>query len=546
MIRNIITLTFLMFVLSSTILAQGQSESIVKYSNGRITTHHLKPNNSGFVLGVTENAGGIINEITIPGKGDVTDRLTDQYGRAGQSSLRDGAHRGKYNPTQAGFNERLGTFVKIRDKNGKVLPKNTTVGDKLVVGPFQLALWKADGDYDFTEYEGPKLPGRGTVHPRQFDDWYSDEDETKGGVLIKGDNGDSDSDGLVEGPEITHGDEVGSNFTYYGEYENIMNTGTGDSRIKTPVIRHYYEYRFDLGYNHAMSQFELGKIRPDARTSAGLPILNTASFTKASLENNTSLLKNNNYKTTKKDMTDVLTSWSIRMDTDKWEPKYRHVQRNNGKWEVQNRVGKVFRGNENYKELIILSENNNPNSTSGNSIGLYRPVNDINEYSVIGRDKRGNDIDGYKYNRQRSGTNFVNDNIERANGMSWTGFKNGLTYLLGKEALENGTYEVFRQDFYIFYGTTAEIKEAIKALEKQLEEEIITTVESEFSEDQLSVFPNPSNSGLFTINTNQNWEVYNYQGQLIKVGNGEGIDLNTHPKGIYLLKVNDQIIKLVH
>lgn len=54
------------------------------------------------------------------------------------------------------------------------------------------------------------------------------------------------------------------------------------------------------------------------------------------------------------------------------------------------------------------------------------------------------------------------------------------------------------------------------------------------------IAPNPSNTGLFTLqNTNEilAWRVYNSFGQTISVGEGNYIDLQTHPTGIYTLHI---------
>ena len=62
---------------------------------------------------------------------------------------------------------------------------------------------------------------------------------------------------------------------------------------------------------------------------------------------------------------------------------------------------------------------------------------------------------------------------------------------------------------------------------------------------QLSIFPNPSTSGEFSISQVANWEVYSNQGLNISSGNGTKIQLSNHPKGMYFLKVNGVLRKIV-
>ena len=72
---------------------------IISESDPRVTTHHLKSGSSGFQIGITSNGGGVINEVIIPGLGDIMGPASDMYGRAGQVAIRDASHGGRYNPT---------------------------------------------------------------------------------------------------------------------------------------------------------------------------------------------------------------------------------------------------------------------------------------------------------------------------------------------------------------------------------------------------------------------------------------------------------------
>ncbi|MCK4827447.1 hypothetical protein KA005_67585 [bacterium] len=78
-----------------------------------------------------------MNMLSLPGKEDIMDVVTDMYGRGGQSAMRDQLRSGRYNPTQAGFNETLGTPSEI-----------LAYPDSLIVTSRPCALWHGDGQYD--------------------------------------------------------------------------------------------------------------------------------------------------------------------------------------------------------------------------------------------------------------------------------------------------------------------------------------------------------------------------------------------------------------
>lgn len=65
----------------------------------------------------------------------------------------------------------------------------------------------------------------------------------------------------------------------------------------------------------------------------------------------------------------------------------------------------------------------------------------------------------------------------------------------------------------------------------------ITGMSDEMSiKDQLIAFPNPSSTGLFSLNKTTTWQVYSVQGRLVLKGIGDKVDLSTYPKGFFILK----------
>ena len=101
-----------------------------------------------FYIGLNDYGGGAITLVSLPAMGtspfilNTMGTESSQYGRMGQSDIRDSGHWGKYNPTQAGFNEGTGTECQITASPGK-----------RVVQPRGCALWYGDGAYDFIRWE---------------------------------------------------------------------------------------------------------------------------------------------------------------------------------------------------------------------------------------------------------------------------------------------------------------------------------------------------------------------------------------------------------
>lgn len=60
--------------------------------------------------------------------------------------------------------------------------------------------------------------------------------------------------------------------------------------------------------------------------------------------------------------------------------------------------------------------------------------------------------------------------------------------------------------------------------------------------------PNPSANGVFCLTTlpTQTWDVYSMSGQKVLTGTGSQVDLSSSPRGVYMLKVDQSIIKLLY
>ncbi|MWW23260.1 hypothetical protein [Algibacter lectus] len=476
----------LSIVTSVNVYSQNPPANIVLPSNPRVTTDMLTSGDNGFAIGITSNGGGVINKLIIPGitaksdnpDKDVSGPKADLYGRSGQMTFRDGAHSSKYNPTQAGFHERLGTRTTVETVN-----KNGTA-KKLIVGPFRLALWRADNGYDFTENE---IGDNGNGGKVVLKDPYNDDDklfldrttaDPKDEILIAGDNKVLDIDEIEEGLEITHTDEVGTPFTYYGTYEDMIGE-SGFTDASGSIIRHYYEARYYDEADHSLEQFRFGTIRADSKQDAGKPILKSDLFKNPA----TSLfpiplayLKDSGYKTDYKDLSNMSNAWNLRMDNDYWEPAFRFVFNQDTDTWVRTARGEkpkkpVFRSDTgNFKEIFMLTSEEDVDSDVGFALMLFRPKSVINDKQIVGR-KKVNGVWENIYELRRTFESYASESFLRipisatSRGMSTFGFRNRVDYLLNPDALVDGIREVYRAEYYIVYGTPKECLDNLAKIE---------------------------------------------------------------------------------
>lgn len=64
-------------------------------------------------------------------------------------------------------------------------------------------------------------------------------------------------------------------------------------------------------------------------------------------------------------------------------------------------------------------------------------------------------------------------------------------------------------------------------------------------DSDLHIFPNPSESGIFNLSMVADWEVYSLQGTRVASGNSGLLDISHFSKGIYLVKVNGEMKKIL-
>lgn len=103
---------------------------------------------------------------------------------------------------------------------------------------------------------------------------------------------------------------------------------------------------------------------------------------------------------------------------------------------------------------------------------------------------------------------------------------------------ETGTYIIGARAFDEDGGETEKIV--------TVEVKMVTGQSSSIDLNGLTIFPNPSNSGVFKISELSDWTLYNLSGIQLYSGKSDRVDLSSEPQGIYFLKINEKVIQLLH
>jgi len=454
--------------------SQTGSFKIIAVSDPTKTTHQLTSGN--FTIGLTNVGGGVINQVLIPGIGDIMDVQTKSYGRCGQSAIRDRAHGGKYNPTQAGFNETLGTVCQLIQTPGK-----------LVVQPHGVALWYGDGNYDFTRWEN--IGADPYNEPTFFGGALNASDQDG----IDEENIAVDVNGVIYAKQEA---EVYSEWDYYSTYEDYL----GKNGITTPAIRHYFEYRFDRAPGHCINQFRAGTLlwTPNALRS-NLSHVNPAGV----------------FDGTDKDMNNMIVEWSLRHDRSKWKPQYSYFRNNDGSWIVTPADSSAVPPT-NDGLVLIIADSNNP--AIGKALGLYRPQTDINQYPVVGVNENTGVI-VYKDDRiVLSSDSFrIYKDMLRIPTMSKYGFVGNISGMINRSRLATNVYETFRNEYFMFYGTPNQIKAAVAVYEASISNTAITDISKENRDDFRILSDQSAQSFIVKLNEYKpaTIRIYNTLGKLL-------------------------------
>jgi hypothetical protein len=73
---------------------------------------------------------------------------------------------------------------------------------------------------------------------------------------------------------------------------------------------------------------------------------------------------------------------------------------------------------------------------------------------------------------------------------------------------------------------------------------VVTSIDQNAQVSTLSISPNPTKNKV-TLSENAEWSLFTTQGQLLKTGNGNLIDLSTYINGMYIIQANSQSFKII-
>jgi len=394
------------------------------------TTHTLSSGN--VTLGIGSFGGGYINQLVLPGVGDIVGTTSSRFGRGGQSALRDRLHKAVYNPTQAGFSDVAGTSVRVRASS-----------QSLVVPPRRLALYNGDGNYDFVE--STDLAPDGYSPPDADQDNYNDT-----------------------GSQL---DEVSSEFDFYGSYKNCRDGRT----VTIPCFKHYYEYRFVRTRQevNTLRQFINGVMSAD-----GSSVLDHTLLAKSVTDRYGPAIAN----TDAYDLGTLISRWTLRFDNAVWNPGFlfylkrdhsltRAVTRQGARSEAAllNKIGRPLEAG--YEKALILSTASNP--TQGLALALYKPGSTANAEPVVTKtfDGRALQHESRRTSDDMFDNNATLSNVELNRNMSKVGFTDLFSGLLNPSKLNSSStappdrkYELLRSEVYLLVGTAAQIRDAITQL----------------------------------------------------------------------------------
>lgn len=80
--------------------------------------------------------------------------------------------------------------------------------------------------------------------------------------------------------------------------------------------------------------------------------------------------------------------------------------------------------------------------------------------------------------------------------------------------------------------------------DETIKEEV--SVKEHLYPSKIKAFPNPNSLGIFELSESSAYELYTTDGAKLKSGEGIVVDLTSYPKGIYLLKTTDKVLRIAY
>lgn len=203
----------------------GVQAEIIEVSNPTAVTHWLSSGDTHF--GINSLGGGYVSCVLQGGVVARPDQCPSSfgddnivsvgYGRGWQMAIRDQLHKGRHNPTQAGFRDSAGAPSEVSEGASCSGP-----GGRVFVAPFTLPI-----------YSNAK------------NDWVENEDLVPDNFSDDGGNSDQDS---IDESTLSQADEITSEWVYSALYEDASDRVTADVAIVRHLAQADYRHVPDAIY----------------------------------------------------------------------------------------------------------------------------------------------------------------------------------------------------------------------------------------------------------------------------------------------------------
>ena len=98
---------------------------------------------------------------------------------------------------------------------------------------------------------------------------------------------------------------------------------------------------------------------------------------------------------------------------------------------------------------------------------------------------------------------------------------------------------------HIFEAVVTDAKGLSTTISKTITVDKVTGTSSVVDRKELTIFPNPSQTGMFKLSKTVEWSVFNLHGNNIDSGESAIVDLSNQPSGLYFFKANGKVYQII-
>ena len=422
-------------------LRVSEREALV-YSHPGLASHWFEGFGGDLRIGMSDMSGACFNEAYWGGADNI---VGAKNGRQCQYAFRSQYHSGKWNPTQAGFDEYYGTPIPIQTATSSV-----GTGVRYEYGPWPLSLWHGDGKMDVCENEELTLGMP-----------YADRSGWKNYPFLDVDHYDDS--------QVTQADEATSDFMQGGFVEDVSSVTTQD--VLALRLNLYQDF---VRIGHNTLQFSTNAVQYDRDRTAG----SEESIINGNLHNaDISPLLPGPQSSSPVDMTTVPYRWAARLDVLKANFRYMWVpDPDTGAWTVHDLLPTTAKiPPAQGQSFTILANSADINAASScKAVMVYYPEwSDVNRFSIQGilsdtgeavyQEDRRTGVSHLIYQTTSGG--WTSDSPPISLKFSKQELGINISGILSTNATPEGIHERFRQEFFWVFGTPEEARDAVADLD---------------------------------------------------------------------------------